>query len=90
MRDVQECKVFFEVDTTKEKAQKIISRYADVAIDTFQPRREIGANVVTFAIVTLPVRAASRLVDDPNVKRVDIITTFKQANSKAEECQGGG
>ena len=83
--DMQQCKVFFAVETTREQADKIVLNYAaDAKIDTFWAKREIGCNVLTFAVVTLPVQAAAKMHDDRGVLRVEILTTFK--GGKGEEC----
>ena len=86
--DLQECKVFFDVNTTKQEAQEIISKYCSSIIDTFQEKREIGANVVTFAVVTIPVKASAKMVEVKSIKRVDVITAFRSVRSTG--CDGGG
>lgn len=84
--DMQECKVFFPVDATKEDAEALFLKYGDVKIDNFMQRRQIGCNEVTFAIVTLPVKMATKMMEDRVVSRIDVITTFRGASG----CGGGG
>ena len=87
--DMQECKVFFKVDATKEDAEKLFSQYGDVKIENFMPRRQIGCNEVTYAIVTIPVKLATKMLEDKVVDRIDIITTFRGAKPGGS-CGGGG
>lgn len=83
----QECKVFFLVDTTREQAEALIHRYAPKAkVDNFWEKRQIGANILTFAIATLPMEASARMVDDANVIRVEVITTFS-AQKDCPDCK---
>lgn len=79
--ETQEVKLFFDVDTTREQAQAIIDRYCDVKIDNFYEKREIGCNTVTYAIITVPFKAALKMNDDRLIKRVDVLNSFKATNS---------
>ena len=83
----QECKVFFPLGTTRDAAEALIKRYAPKAtVDNFWENRQIGSNMLTFAVVTLPMEASARMVDDVGVLRVEVITTFSDQKS----CDGGG
>jgi hypothetical protein len=86
--DAQECKIFFDIETTKEEAQYLISKYCNSTIDTFQSKRDIGANVVTFAIATVPVKAAAKMAEDGLIKRVDVISTTR-GGKPTTGCEGG-
>lgn len=87
--DMQECKVFFPVETSRSEAEAILFRYyKEVKIDNFMEKREIGCNVVTFAVTTLPMKVAAMLIQENAVKRIDALTTFRAC--KTNECCGGG
>lgn len=86
---MQECKVYFPVETTRDQAEAVIRRYAPKAvIDNFMERRLVGANEMTFAVVTLSVDESSRLVDNVRVIRVNVMQAF--AAQRSAGCDGSG
>lgn len=87
MSNMQECKVLFKPETTREQAEALVKRYSPEAkIDSFYEKRLIGCNEVTFGVVTLPIKDSTKLQDDLGVIRVEVITTFKASKT----CEGGG
>ena len=79
-----ECKVFFRSGTTRERAEEILrGKYDRAKIDNFYADRQIGANVVTFAVTTLPFAEIS----DPEIIRVETIMTFRNPKNC---CEDGG
>lgn len=84
---VQSCKVVFKENFTRADAEKIITRYEPTAkLDNYMENRQIGCNVVSFAMVTLSLAASVKLQDDKSVIRVDVISEFKQACSGESAC----
>lgn len=83
--NMQECKVFLPLDYTREQAESFFAKYG-ATVEGFMSRREVGCNEVTYAVVTISVKLAAKLVDDRVVARVDVLTTFRSAKTCAEEC----
>ena len=89
--DMQECKVVFTPETTRREAESLVDRFSPgTKIDNFLEKRQIGCNFVSYAMVTLPVKAAEKLQKYPSVVRIDTITTFRSKKCAAEMCDSGG
>lgn len=85
MDEMTQCKVFFEVGTTKEKALEIVGKHTDKAdFANFYERKEIGSNVFTFAVITMPLKAAQAVDGERDVIRVEGISNFKGGKCEKE------
>ena len=88
MVDMETCKVYFPVETTREEAEKLIRQYSKSAeIANFYSKRQIGCNTHTFAVTTLPFDCLSFMERNGAILKVETVESFTVRASNAECCK---
>lgn len=82
-------KVFFEdIETSENAAKELILRHDPSAeIHNFYSKREVGCNILTFAVITSSLEKMRTIEQDGTVKRIEIISSARHA--KNEDCGSG-
>lgn len=78
-------KVFFDVSATREDAEAIIHKHDELAeIHNFYSKREIGCNVLTFAVITSTLDKVRIIERDTGVTKVELI--YSLYNNSVKSC----
>jgi hypothetical protein len=89
--DMETCKVFFPLETSREEAEKIIHQHDKTAeIANFYQKKEIGCNVHTFAVATMPFDSLGRLEKGSVILKIERLESFRVKQTKGECCKGSG
>ena len=86
--DMETVKIFFDVETPQEEAYKIIADFDPKAeIHNFYSKLAIGANLKTFAVVTMSLEKSRSM---QSRFKVEELQDMYYRPSNAPECEGCG
>lgn len=84
-------KLIFDADTSEDDVNAVLSKHTkDGKILHFYPNREIGYNIITYAIVDIPAKSLIKFHDDKTVKSIDKMLSNSSETKSSDCCRPSG